>query len=117
MDFNLQLFSREDLDNLISKRTGEIKLGSTLTTKINDAKFVILGVEESIGPKANFGKSGSENGFDAFLSAFLNMQSNESLSGEKITVLGKIISTSDFEGDNLREGVEKLDEFILSILN
>ena len=113
--FEFQKFNDNDLQKILSKREGETKLGQTLSN-LAKAKYVIIGVEESVGPRANKGRAGAENGFNAFLSSFLNMQSNESLSGDAIHVLGKITAQNDAEG-NLFEIVEELDAFLVQILH
>ena len=55
-----------------------------------DAQFVIIGVPEDVGPRANMGKGGAESGWQHFLSAFLNVQSNSYLSGSSILLLGEL---------------------------
>jgi formiminoglutamase len=52
------------------------------------AKFVILGVPEGIGVKANLGIGGADTAWVPFLQAFLNIQSNDFLLGDNILLLG-----------------------------
>ena len=49
-----------------------------------------MGVPEDIGVRANLGRAGARGGWAAFLPAFAAMQSNASLRGEDIVVLGHI---------------------------
>ena len=49
-----------------------------------------MGVPEDIGVRANLGRAGARGGWAAFLPAFATMQSNASLRGEDIAVLGHI---------------------------
>lgn len=95
----LELLSRESLNQLIGFRKGEIKLGEQLQTissltieelKASNAKFVLLGISEDIGPRANLGKAGAASAWDAFLPKFVNMQSNRYLNGNECIVLGKL---------------------------
>jgi formiminoglutamase len=113
--FEFHKLNKDALQNYISERDGETKLGQTLTS-LAKAKYVVIGVEESFGPRANKGRAGAEHGFNAFLSSFLNMQANVSLTGEQIHVLGRISPKSIPEGD-LFEMVEELDGFLVDILN
>ncbi|PKR81532.1 hypothetical protein CW751_03120 [Brumimicrobium salinarum] len=112
--FHFNKLDTKSIENLISKRKGETKIGECLGNA-STAKYVIIGVEESIGPRANLGKKGAENGFKAFLHSFLNMQSNETLTGKSVHVLGSVSVISD-EPDDLRSLVTKLDAFLLAVL-
>lgn len=94
-------------------REGELNLGQMMFDN-DKAKFVILGIEESIGPVANLGKSGSENAFKAFLQKFLSMQSNSTLRGNQIGIIGKISINSKSVKDKV--SVEELDSFVFDIL-
>jgi formiminoglutamase len=49
---------------------------------------VVLGIPEDIGVRANYGNGGADTAWIPFLSAFLNTQSNDFLTGEDILVLG-----------------------------
>lgn len=112
--FELLKFNKKDINNCFSLRDGEIKLGQVINNSENP-KYVILGIEESIGPKANKGRGGAENGFKSFLSIFLNMQSNESLYGNQIKVLGKITQLTGIN-ENFSSKVEELDDFVFDVL-
>jgi formiminoglutamase len=52
------------------------------------AKYVLLGIPEDIGVKANYGTGGADTVWLPFLNAFLNIQSNDFLTGENILLLG-----------------------------
>ncbi|RVU40324.1 arginase [Rheinheimera riviphila] len=85
-------------------RSGETRLGETLfwpesdsdfTPALQQAKtagvrFVILGIPEDIGPRANLGNGGADLGFLAFLKRFLNLQANPFVDGAKIWIAGEI---------------------------
>ena len=113
--FEFHQLNNNDLQTFLSEREGETKLGQKFSN-LPKAKYVIIGIEESVGPRANKGRKGAENGFNAFLSSFLNMQSNESLIGDDIHVLGRITTQNVLE-DNLCEIVEELDAFLVDILH
>ena len=77
---HLKIFSTVDLKIYTSPRKGEIKFGELIgtvnsleTLKESTAKYVIFGIPEDIGVRANLGKSGTKNAFNTFLNAFLNI--------------------------------------------
>jgi formiminoglutamase len=114
---NFQFFSWEELgyQQFLSKREGELRLGERLV-EVEQAKFVVLGIEESVGPKANLGNAGAENAFSAFCSKFLNMQSTDSLDGNTIAFLGSV-KTIQPTITNLKSAVDELDDFVVHVLN
>jgi formiminoglutamase len=115
--FQFQEFSSKDIKQRYNKRDGESKLGDK-TAPLEEAKYIILGIEESVGPQANNGREGAQNGYEPFLNKFLNMQSNDSLVGSDICVLGKISYTLDnVPSENSCDAVEELDEFVFEVLS
>jgi formiminoglutamase len=98
-------------------RNGETRIGDFDLNKKN-ARFVILGIEESIGPLANNGFSGSENAFGSFLSIFLNSQVHEGLNIDQISILGSVKFTSSFSSvERASKQVAELDDFVIELLN
>lgn len=85
-------------------RDGETRLGQVLryadpvlplAEALTEAKqqgccFVLLGVPEDIGPRANLGQGGSDLGWQAFIRKFINLQQNEFLDGSQILLLGEL---------------------------
>jgi len=113
--------SKESILSYVFQREGEVKLGEKV--KVYDdladfsGKYVVLGVKEDVGPRANLGLSGADQGYVCFLKRFLNMQSNSFLSGEEVLILGEVTVNVEFkELAELRKGVEELDEFLVSLL-
>lgn len=53
-------------------------------------QFVLLGIPEDIGPRANCGLPGATLGWQAFLSKFLNLQANSLLDAQQLLVLGEV---------------------------
>ena len=120
------LLSKETALSLTSIRDGETKLGEELTylTKLDELwqmkpTVVLLGISESIGPRANLGKAGAENAWKAFLDAFLNVQHNRFLDKTNIIVLGHF-SCDDLEPtDNiaqLRRYVQRIDDAVYPLI-
>ena len=88
-------FTPIDLAHSLSKREGEKKIGEeinliTSTLSKTDGKFVLIGIPEDIGPRANVGNTGAKNSWNSFLSKFLNMQSNRFISANEIIIAGEV---------------------------
>lgn len=123
MSFYFEYFNSENLSQLFSVREGEEKLGQKVrvnSTPIDlNGKFVIIGVAEDIGPRANLGFAGAEAGFNAFITRFLNVQSNRFLNGSDIVVYGVVRSSETFSNSDLvelRNTVEHLDLLLEEVL-
>lgn len=95
MKFNF--YDREDILDFVSKREGEIKFGEEVALvqsfeeiKDKNAEFVIFGIPEDIGVRANYGKPGTSTAWNSFLTAFLNIQKNGFNSPQNTILLGEI---------------------------
>jgi len=97
----LQLYTSADLDALISKREGETKFGERVETLLStenlaeqlqqsDVKYVLLGIPEDIGIRANHGKPGATTAWNAALKSLLNTQDNAFNKGKRMLVLGHL---------------------------
>src|SRR5258706_7808720 len=91
-------YSKEDVLSRTRLRKFETRIGERIQcVKVNtdwieevkrsSAKYVLFGIPEDIGIRANHGKRGIDMWFP-FLSSFLNIQSNDLLTGENILLLG-----------------------------
>ena len=107
---------KKDILALTKRRKFETKIGekvsvgsvSQLSKKGVD--FVIFGVEESIGPRANMGRSGSERAWFSFLDSFLNTQENKLINVSKIGILGSFkYSSNNSDLNFLREKTSEID--------
>ena len=129
------------LTNHITSRDGEIRLAQQLQLSDSSdlelnlahfqqqgAKFVLLGIPEDIGPRANLGRGGADTGWDAFLSRFCNLQQNGFIKGEEIALLGHI-KCDDLQQKSaglnlnnesklaqLRQLVEQLDQRVSKVI-
>ncbi|WP_018692359.1 formimidoylglutamase [Algicola sagamiensis] len=123
-------------------REGETRIGQvfhflpnndTLAAQLQQAKqqgvqFVLFGIPEDIGPRANCGTRGADRGWEAFLKRFINQQSTQFFSGKDILLLGHLDVADLQEKANLlpptskdylatlRELCSQLDERALPIL-
>jgi formiminoglutamase len=91
------------LDQYLSSRAGEERLGEQLSLpnngdltlsladfKRDGIRFVLLGIPEDLGPRANLGRGGSDQGWAAFLGRFCNLQHNAFIKGSELALLGHI---------------------------
>lgn len=96
---HFKFYDKQDVLYLTRIRRFETKLGERIQV-INDkhqleqslqqstARYVIIGIPEDIGVKANYGTGGTDSAWIPFLSSFLNIQSNDFLGGEEMLLLG-----------------------------
>lgn len=96
---HFKFYDKQDILAITKLRKFETKLGERLqvVTNIADiemalknskAKFVLFGVPEDIGVKANNGVGGTDTVWMSFLQSFANIQSNDFLDGSEIILLG-----------------------------
>jgi len=92
-------YSKQDILPLVKLRRFETKLGERVhvLTDPNEVaesikglatKYVVFGIPEDIGVQANYGIGGTSTAWISFLQSFLNIQSNDFLTGEEIAVIG-----------------------------
>lgn len=126
-------------------RSGEIRLGQTLHclpeidtidtyhAALQQAwergqRIAIVGVPESIGPRANLGRGGSEHAYAAALKGLLALQSNPMIADHELLLVGQVQcddlqqqadalrNTDAGELAQLRELCERLDQRVQQIL-
>lgn len=96
---HFKYYSKDDLLSITRIRRFETKLGEriqvlpapddlALALQNAPARFVLLGIPEDIGVKANYGIGGADSNWLNFLSALLNIQSNDFFTGESLMILG-----------------------------
>jgi formiminoglutamase len=97
-------------------RSGETRLGQQVKecSNLEGCKYVILGIEESVGPLLNLGLLGAEKGYNSFLPRFLNLQSNRFIDGTSILLAGSIQVNPSSSNQHPR--VEELDELVTETL-
>jgi formiminoglutamase len=122
----LKVYSNSYIQKITRKRSGETRLGNCVqyidSTNIEDgllessSMFVLVGLPEDIGVRANYGRGGAHTAWQPALTNILNMQSNAYLTGKELLVLGHIdfddlmkeASTLDFASDSGIDSVRKL---------
>jgi len=104
----LDIFTKDNLLELISLRNGEIKFGERLHLIQNpsdwekelaqhESKYVVLGIPEDIGVKANFGRPGTASAWQKFIATFVNIQHNRFHKGYWVTLLGHLNFSAELE--------------------
>ena len=92
-------YSKKDLLSLTHIRKFETKIGERVQVlknvdqlaqsfKESNANYILFGIAEDIGIRANEGKPGADKCWQAFLPSFMNTQSNDFLMGEDVMIAG-----------------------------
>jgi formiminoglutamase len=138
----LSVFTPHHIKQYCTDRDGETRIGqaiavaapaANLAQQLHQAKeagcrFVLLGVPEDIGPRANFGLGGADKGWQAFLTKFVNLQANDFIAAGQILLLGQINCTDlqqqaamldnrqPAQLDTLRQLVAQLDQRVSEVV-
>lgn len=94
-------FHASELAKITNHRSGEIKFGERMLTvpqhvKLEDflkecpARFVLFGIPEDIGVRANFGRPGAASAWKSAISSIANIQYNPFCKGKELLVLGQL---------------------------
>ncbi|MCH4824262.1 formimidoylglutamase [Gramella lutea] len=107
----LKLYKRPHIDRYISRRKGEVKFGEKLNfiSSLNEldhhpSKFVLFGIPEDIGVRANHGKPGTSQAWSIAIKALVNIQVNRFNDPKDIILLGEL------DCDELMEKASWIDE-------
>ena len=96
---HFRYYNKQEVLSQTKIRRFETKLGERIQVIANvenleqslrqsNAGFVLIGIPEDIGVKANLGIGGADSAWVPFLQSFLNIQSNDFLEGGEILLLG-----------------------------
>jgi formiminoglutamase len=96
---HFKFYTKADILSLTRVRRFETKLGERIASVKDPAnlqesllsspcKYVLVGIPEDIGVRANLGTGGADTAWLPFLHSFLNIQSNDFFSGEELMLLG-----------------------------
>lgn len=94
-------FTTKDLAKITNHRSGEIKFGEKMITvplgadpvsflKASESKYVLLGIPEDVGVRANFGRPGTCSAWKSVIESIANIQHNRFCKGSNIIVLGEV---------------------------
>ncbi|MEI7471810.1 MAG: formimidoylglutamase [Chitinophagaceae bacterium] len=96
---HFKFYSKEDILSLTKVRRFETRVGERLQYLQNDtdwqdelqsstARYVLIGIPEDIGVRANYGIGGTDTAWLPFLSAFLNTRDNSYFNADSILLMG-----------------------------
>ncbi len=135
----LKPFSASDLAKVTSHRSGEVKFGEKMITipkgvnyfeflKNSEAPFVLLGIPEDVGVRANYGRPGAASAWESAIKSIANIQHNRFCKGSQIIILGPIEVKSlmeeakslsfnnTLERKKLSQLVEQIDKEVVHIV-
>ncbi len=135
----LKIYNRQTVLSHTKIRKFETKIGEVIQTITDDnnveqalqqssARFVIVGVPENIGIKANYASGTASSAWNYFLQSFLNIQSNDFFDGSDIMLLGhlnfagvaEVIESNAGNADErieaYRRSVNTIDEAVESVV-
>ena len=136
---NLIPFTFSDLAKITNHRSGEIKFGEKMLTvpknmeataflKTCEAKYVLVGIPEDIGVRANFGRPGTSSAWESALKSIANIQNNRFCKATRILILGQVDVAKEMElaekfdytkvedRQQLSKLVEKIDKHVTHII-
>ena len=121
-------FSVLDLAKVTNHRSGEIKFGEKMITvpkntdivsflKQTEAKYVIFGIPEDIGIRANYGRPGAASAWESAIKSIANIQHNRFCKGNNILILGTLDTSKEMSAVqnldfNITEDRKKLSELV-----
>jgi formiminoglutamase len=96
---HFKFYNKHDILSLTKIRRFETKLGERVhclpdktqlesSLQQTPAKYILFGIPEDIGVRANHGVGGTDSVWVPFLSCFLNIQSNDFVVGDELLLLG-----------------------------
>jgi formiminoglutamase len=135
----LNVYSKKDILSRTHIRKFETKLGERVlvasdpgviasSIEKTEAEYIVVGVPEDIGARANGSQGGTSTAWQPFLECFLNIQSNDFLEGNNILVLGhfdfsemqRLIETNahgqDEKQEAYRHAVHTIDEAVEDLI-
>jgi formiminoglutamase len=123
----IQLIEKTDVEQWLSRREGESKIGEKIYPGADyghdlsacPAPFVLLTVEEDMGPRANHGRGGAGSACLPFLKKFVNLQHNRFLQGDQVLLWGNLKpepAAPNMSVEKLREKLTVLDEQLAGLI-
>jgi formiminoglutamase len=95
----VKAYTEKDVVRLVRARAGEAKFGDKVFTAGNEwraglrespCRFVIIGIPEDIGVRANYGRGGTHTAVKPAIESFLNQQANTFADASSVYLLGEV---------------------------
>jgi len=117
---NIKLLTSIELAKLTNHRSGEVKFGEKVLTIPNnnnpldfikscEAEFVLFGIPEDIGVKANLGRIGTASAYENTIKSLVNIQHNKFCKGNRLLILGHLDVIKEMEQAVLLNPTNKED--------
>jgi formiminoglutamase len=133
-------FTMSDLAKVTNHRSGEVKFGEKMLTvpkgencydflKVCEAKYVIIGIPEDVGVRANYGRPGADSAWESAIKSIANIQHNRFCKGSQLVILGRLDVTDEMteakdldfniteDRKKLSSLVEKIDKEVVHIIS
>lgn len=133
MDNQIIFATKDIINSLITKRAGETRFGEGVQllhaanweeeARQSTARFVLLGIPEDIGVRANYGIGGAQTAWASALKALLNVQQTDEVNGSDVIILGHINCEPWMQAaegktpEALRELVVQIDEAVYPVIS
>lgn len=129
----LIVYTQEKINALFGPREHEYKWGQAIqhiengddweiALQNSDAKYVILGLPEDIGIRANLGRGGADKTFELAISSLLSIQQNRFQDANKVLLLGHIDFSEEMKRaekmntEELRKLCAEIDDAVYPIV-
>ena len=120
-------FTVTDLGKATNHRSGEVKFGEKaylIPKDVNpsdyinqsDATFVLFGIPEDIGVRANYGKPGAASAWESAIKSIANIQHNKFCKGGQLLILGQLDVHEEMEAAKTLDFTNMSDRLLLSQL-
>ena len=133
MKIPFNIYNKNKINSLINFRKGETKFGESITyledrEKLealykNESKFVLIGIPEDFGVRANFGLSGTQTTFEWVIKALLNTQQNSFFNPNQLLILGAFDFKAHYQYfktasiSELRKFTEEIDSAVHEVVS
>jgi len=96
---HFRTYTRHDVLNITRLRRYETKLGERIRVaedpgaiaaflESTPSRFILFGIPEDLGIRANYGVGGADTAWEPFLRSFVNIQSTDKFTGDELALLG-----------------------------
>lgn len=127
--FSFSTFSKQDVRRFLSVREGETHIGQAIhgfndlqTFSHPEVRFVLIGLPEDVGIRANRGIGGAQTTWEPFLKSFLNIQDTNFLKGNQFLLYGQLqpetpdTTTTEEPLEELRKKTQELDDLVFPLI-
>lgn len=94
-------FTISDVSKITNHRSGEVKFGEKMATipldkdivtflKDCEQQFVLFGIPEDIGVRANYGRPGADSAWECAIKSIANIQHNRFCKGSQLLIIGQL---------------------------